>query len=56
MRFLLILSLVLFIGLYLVGAALIAWTWWLSGRPRVQPSGDPKISSDVPEVSRTRAA
>jgi hypothetical protein len=56
MRLLLVLGLVLFVVLYLVGAVLIAWTWWLSGRPRVESSGDPKIPRDVPEAPGTRAA
>lgn len=56
MRFLLILGLVFFVVLYFVGALLIAWTWWLSGRPVAQPSGDEKSSGDVPETPRTRAA
>jgi hypothetical protein len=55
MRLLLILGLVLFMILYVVGAVLIAWTWWLSGRPRVPSSGE-KIPSDVPESPRIRAA
>jgi hypothetical protein len=56
MRLLLILGLVLFVVLYLVGAVLIAWTWWLSGRPVAKPSGDAKSPRDVPETPRTRAA
>jgi hypothetical protein len=56
MRFLLILSLVFFVVLYLIGAVLIAWTWWLSGRPLTQPSGDRKRPGAVSQAPRTRAA
>jgi hypothetical protein len=56
MRFLLILGLVFFVVLYFIGAVLIAWTWWLSGRPLAQSPGDPKSPVDAPEAPRIRAA
>jgi hypothetical protein len=56
MRFLLILGLVFFVVLYFIGAVLIAWTWWLSGRSLTQPPDDSKSSGAVPEAPRTRAA
>jgi hypothetical protein len=56
MRFLLILGLGFFVVLYLYGAVLIAWNWWLSGRPVTQSPGDPKSRGEAPEAPRVRAA
>ena len=54
MRLLLLLGLLLFGGFYVLGAALIARAWWLSGR--TSPSGEPKSPSHASEATRTRAA
>jgi hypothetical protein len=56
MRLLLILGLIFFFGFYVLGAALIARAWWLSGRSSTQASVEPKSPSQASEATRTRAA
>ncbi len=56
MRLVLLLSVVLFVVLYVLGAALMAWAWWLSARSAKQPLGEQASPGDVPEATRTRAA
>lgn len=56
MRLLFLLGLILFVGFYVLGAALIARAWWLSGRSSPQASVEPKNPSIVSEATRTRAA
>ncbi len=56
MRLFFLLGLILFVGFYVLGAALIARAWWLSGRSSPQASVEPKSPSTVSEATRTRAA
>jgi len=56
MRLFFFLGLIFFVGFYVLGAALIARAWWLSGRSSPQASVEPKNPSVASEASRTRAA
>ena len=56
MRLFFFLGLIFFVGFYVLGAALIARAWWLSGRSSPQASVEPKNPSVASEATRTRAA
>jgi len=56
MRLLFLCGLLLFVGFYVLGAALIARAWWLSGRSSTPASVEAKSPSAESEATRTRAA
>jgi len=56
MRLFFLCGLLLFVGFYVLGAALIARAWWLSGRSSAPASVEAKAPSAESEATRTRAA
>jgi hypothetical protein len=56
MRLVVLFSVGLFAVLYVLGAALMAWAWWLSGGSSKQQLGEQTSASEASEGTRTRAA